>query len=499
MRRYLHWACVAAFGFLLVSPRTQAAQHRATRLGDPETRFAPPLTTPEDLRALFANEVLKPDVLSIARQGGWTGDIHDLWRAARTAAVHEVHLPKGSRLPYMSSRDKGRPVALKDVLWAGNEPLAAFEFTFTSRGRQYRVVTPKACSNFWIEDAGAAPPPFVARPALVLTKSMPPEVPLCASFEATVTVRNAGNVPLTGVVVTEALPAGLRTVDGKDSLRLEAGSLSPGAGMEFKYDLKPALAGPAQNRVSATCAEGATAEAVAETVVVAPELTLDCSLTQEGIAGRPLQACLTVRNTGNAPETQVTVTLSVPAAISVAVADAETNTPGQVTWRLPTLAPGAEQKLCATLASGAPGEVSLKATAQGECQTAAQAQCVARVVGIAAVLLEVVDLDDPIEVGSNETYEIRVTNQGSAPLNNVKLVCTLEPSQQFVSGSGASPVRAVDRLVATESLPVLEPKARVVWRVVVKALEVGDVRFAVALTSDESDRPVEETEATHQY
>jgi len=60
---------------------------------------------------------------------------------------------------------------------------------------RYRVVTPKACSNFWVEELGPAPPPFVARPGLALTKSMPPEVSLCSPFEAVLAVRNTGNIP----------------------------------------------------------------------------------------------------------------------------------------------------------------------------------------------------------------------------------------------------------------------------------------------------------------
>jgi hypothetical protein len=45
-----------------------APQHRATHLGNPATRFAPPLATPEDLRALFKDPELRPDIASILRE-----------------------------------------------------------------------------------------------------------------------------------------------------------------------------------------------------------------------------------------------------------------------------------------------------------------------------------------------------------------------------------------------------------------------------------------------
>lgn len=119
--------------------------------------------------------------------------------------------------------------------------------------------------------------------------------------------------------------------------------------------------------------------------------------------------------------------------------------------------------------------------------------------GIAALLLEVLDTEDPLEVGREEAYQIRVTNQGTAPGTQIQLRCTLEDSQDFVSGTGASAVRAEGRTIRMDPLPTLAPKAVATWRVVVKAAKAGDVRFAVDLRSDQLSSPVRETEATRQY
>ena len=48
-------------------------------------------------------------------------------------------------------------------------------------------------------------------------------------------------------------------------------------------------------------------------------------------------------------------------------------------------------------------------------------------------------------------------------------------------------------------LASLAPKAKAEWRVVVRAADEGDVRFAVEMTSDELTSPVRETEATNLY
>ncbi len=121
------------------------------------------------------------------------------------------------------------------------------------------------------------------------------------------------------------------------------------------------------------------------------------------------------------------------------------------------------------------------------------------IVGIPAVLLEVIDLHDPIEVGAQETYVITVTNQGSARDTNIKIVVELEESQDYVSSSGATAGKAAGRVITFDPLPSLAPKAKATWNVVVKAIKAGDVRFRVKLSCDQFTRPIEESEATYFY
>ena len=55
------------------------------------------------------------------------------------------------------------------------------------------------------------------------------------------------------------------------------------------------------------------------------------------------------------------------------------------------------------------------------------------------------------------------------------------------------------RMVKFFPLSSLAPKAKAAWRVVVRAVSPGDVRFKVVLNVDQLTRPVEETEATNLY
>jgi hypothetical protein len=77
-----------ALGVLAVT--AEAQQHRATRLGNPATRFAKPLTKTDDLRVLLRSDTMKADVGAILKEVGWKGNLEDVERAAAAAEI-SVH------------------------------------------------------------------------------------------------------------------------------------------------------------------------------------------------------------------------------------------------------------------------------------------------------------------------------------------------------------------------------------------------------------------------
>ncbi len=470
-----------------------AQQHRATRLGDPAHRFAKPLQTPDDLRQLFADPSMRADVASILAQAGWKGDVDDLRRAAATAPIIAVKLPRGTRMPFMSSRNNGRPVTLIDVLWDGRNPINAYEFEFVSKRWRYRCVTPKACANFFVVDLG----PVIA---VEVVRRTPAKVSLCDPFEVVFEVRNMGGAALTQVQLTEAVPACWRALDSRTEMVFDAGTLQPGESKVHGYRAQAVATGRCVGLVRVTSAEGATAKSESTVLAQVPVLAVDCSASGEVLAGRPLDVCVTVKNTGDAVEPGALVALAIPqGAVVGTIRDGGVNQEGAVVWNLPELAPGAAKSVCVTFTVAQPGSVEFRVGAKGRCAQPVESRCSTTVAGIPAILLEVVDVEDPIEVGNQVTYEIRVTNQGSSVGTNLKWVCTLPEGQEFVSGGGPTAVQGEGRTGRAEPLAAIEPKAEVVWRVVVKATQQADARFKVEMTSDQFQRPVEEWEATSQY
>ncbi len=182
-----------ALGVLAVS--AEAQQHRATRLGNPATRFAKkPPKKPDDVRVLLRSDKMKADVAAVLNEAGWQGDIEDFDRAVAAAEITEIEIEAGTRLPFMASRERRthKPHALMDVLWAGRKPIKAYAFDMVSKCTRYRVVIPAACGNFWFEETGkddtgaCAPPP----PPPVVNVSSTGEACVTQPVEITVNVQN---------------------------------------------------------------------------------------------------------------------------------------------------------------------------------------------------------------------------------------------------------------------------------------------------------------------
>lgn len=339
----------------------------------------------------------------------------------------------------------------------------------------------------------------VVKADLQLVKEGPAEVIICDPIPYTIRVTNTGSSVLTGVRVSDQMDSGL-SANGSQSASFDVGTLRPGESRQFTVNAQAARTGEFTNVAKATSAQGVTAEDSVTTVVKAPSLSIACTADEERFVGRPIEVCFTVTNNGNAPSANSVVEVMVPAGASFRGASTGGSLVGnKVVWNLGTIPAEGNKEVCANFVGTEVGRLTFAGTVTGSCADAAQTSCSTKVSGIPAVLLEVIDIEDPIEVGGNETYEIVVTNQGSAEGTNIKIVCTLEDTQQFISAGGATQAKANGQVIEFAPLPSLAAKQKASWRLVAKAVKAGDVRFSVRMTTDQTERPVEETESTHQY
>lgn len=340
----------------------------------------------------------------------------------------------------------------------------------------------------------------VVDPGLTLTKTAQAQAILCDAIPVTLTVKNTGTCDLCGVIVRDQLPDGLTTTDGRKELAYAIPHLAKGESKEFQASLKAEKPGKYINEATATADGDVTAKSNATTTeVVKPELTVTKSGPTTRYLGRPVTYEIKVVNSGTVATKGVILTDSLGAGTGFVEADSGGRAAGgRVVWDLGDMEPGQTKTVHLTVRGDTIGTISDTAVAQAHCAEASAAGST-QIQGISAILLECEDVNDPIEVGSEETYEIRVTNQGSAADTNIVIKATLPAQEQFISASGATKEAVDGQTITFAPLATLGPGQRATYQVKVKATAAGDVRFKVTLTSDQMTTPAEETEATTLY
>ena len=342
----------------------------------------------------------------------------------------------------------------------------------------------------------------VVRPKLKLEKIGPAEVLKCDEFTYTFRATNEGTGVVRGVILEDQLPEGLLTTKGKSSVRLNMGDLAAGKTKSANVRVKATKAGSFANKATASSSSsGINASSNTVTTRVSePRLELAIKCRDKAFIGKSVCYSFTVDNKGNGIAKDAIIELALPSGLRLSkVTDGGQKSGSGVKWKVGDLAPGASKKVSLCLSPTKQGTVELRARTKARCADTVSKSCSTEFVGIPAILLEVIDVEDPIPVGEIEEYEIVATNQGSADGTNIKIEILLEDTMKFEKAEGATKATVSGNKVTFEALPALSPKKTATWKVFVKAVSQGDVRFGVQMTSDQLKRPVNETESTNFY
>jgi uncharacterized repeat protein (TIGR01451 family) len=119
--------------------------------------------------------------------------------------------------------------------------------------------------------------------------------------------------------------------------------------------------------------------------------------------------------------------------------------------------------------------------------------------GLAAIMFELHDLQDPIEVGGETGYEIRVVNQGTKAATNVQVTVHLPPGIQFVSAEGESQHTVQHGRITFDPIAELAPRADTVYRLRAQGAQAGDQRVTVEVNTDDVAQPIRREESTRVF
>lgn len=353
-------------------------------------------------------------------------------------------------------------------------------------------------------DIGTCAEISIVEPKLLITKTAPSEIIRCDRIPLSYVIKNTGDGYACDLKIKDALPTGLTTAEGKSEITYAMEMLGPGESKEFKTMTDATKAGRFASKAVLTSRTSGTVHSnITETHVKEPVLTITETGPSKQYIGKSLTYEITLTNKGDGIAKNTMVEAMVPewASFSSATHGGQftRSSPGKVTWNIGTLNPNTSRKLNMVLTGNQIGTMKTKVMAKAYCAEAVSTSAETMLSGIPGILLEVVDVADPIEVGQNETYLITVTNQGSADGTNIQVTCMLEENMQYVSSSGPTQGAVVGGKITFGPLSKLSPKAQAKWQITVKALDVGDARFKTMMKSDQLERFVEETEATRFY
>ncbi len=346
----------------------------------------------------------------------------------------------------------------------------------------------------------------VVQPDLKLEKTATAEVLACDPIMLTFKVTNTGSGAARNVVVEDPLPQGWTTMDGAKSIMINAGTLEAGQSRDFTAQVKAAAPGSYDNTAMAKADGGLEAKSnTTKTVVRQPVLTIVKKCSEKRFIGRPIEYEITVTNTGDGVAKGTMVEDMLPAGVKfVSATDGGVNAGGKVSWSFGDMAPKASKTVKCTVTAAAGGVLKNEAMARAYCAAAVNAACSTTVEGVPALLLEVVDLEDAIEVGAEFTYEITVTNQGTAVGENIVIKVGLDESMKFVAAGGqTNPAAAVTAASGGNfsylALPSLGAGQKAKWTLRIKALKADDARLSVSMSAKGFARPYDETEGTRFY
>ncbi len=377
-------------------------------------------------------------------------------------------------------------------------PRAEERITVSGRATQLGMLNSCATGSYALVGCVAT---NVTEPDLVITKRVTDRVLQCEAISYTLQVSNTGTGVARNVQVRDELPEGLTTADGQRRISRSVGDLKPGESRDVTLQLKAGRTGKLASTARATADGGLEATAEGQTTVVKPKLTLSKAGPETLFVGRDLTYTLEIANTGDGEAREASIVDNVPSGTQfVSASHGGRLQAGQVTWDLGTLQPGDERALTLTIRPTGVGRVRNAAAASAFCAEAVTDTADTNVQGIAAILLEVIDENDPVAVGSNEIYRIVVTNQGSAVDTNIAIRFEMTDAMQFVSASGPTRHAVQNRVLNFGPLASLAPGGEATWTVQVRAIQAGNQRIRTEMTSDQLGAdPVIETEATRFY
>lgn len=349
---------------------------------------------------------------------------------------------------------------------------------------------------------------------LAVAKTGPPTAMVGQPVTFQITVTNTGSAPISNVRLTDQFDAGFAPVEGSNSVDMPVGVIGPGESRVVPITLTPITAGRLCNRIVAQADGGLQAAAEHCVDVVQPQVSIAKTGPAVALVGSEVEFVIAVLNNGAIPATNVVVRDPLPPELQPLGAEGGAVQGQNALWNVGALAPGEQRQFRLKARAVGVGEKvcnSAVVSATGMADQQSPPACL-EIKGVPGVLSELIDRGDPCPVGGQATYTIKITNQGSTPLTNLVVQCTVPPELKFLEAAGpdfvGSPIASFDERTRTVRFKEFNGRpgqtgmaagAELFYQVQVQAVRPGDARFRISIEADQLKKPIVDEESTQCY
>jgi len=348
----------------------------------------------------------------------------------------------------------------------------------------------------------------------------------------TISITNRGQLPTGKLLIKDRFGEGLEHAAAVSPIERDLGTLAAGETQQIKVTFRVAKAGRLCHTVEIHGAHGVLASAEGCVTAVAPAAGAGAvppaaepsdllpgapptaqpsiAVTKTGpaelAAGQTARFTIDITNTGAQALTDLKVDDAYDAALYPDKAtEGNRFEDNHLVWAIERLEPGETTQLevhclCQRPAQRACNRVTVT---NGAGAKATGEACLAIRAAAGKLNLEVADLHDPIGLGKELTYELRVSNDGAAPHKQVVVVATVPLGMMPVpiGTSGPKQIRYTiqGRTIRFDPLAEISPGERFSYRVRASAQRAGKMRFRAELTSQAQPQAVSAEEITEVF
>ena len=462
-------------------------------LGKPGARILEGPQTPS-----LTIEKRAPPEIQMGKMAEFSLTVRNVGKVSASGLVIQDEVPEGTRFvgaePEISATQGSTLYWELDTLAPGDELTVTMRLMPEAEGEigSVGVVTFRA---------EASVRTIATRPLLMLEQTVPERVHIGDVVQVKIRVWNPGNGAATSVVLEEDVPNGLSHPAGS-SLERELGTIRPNESREVELTLTADKPGIIDHVVVARADANLVAEDRAQIEVVAPDLQVGLRGPAKRYLERQATYALSVENHGTASARNIELIAHLPKGMKFV----ETNNAGQydprshaVYWSLEELPAEQSGEVQLVTLPIEPGEQKLRFEGYADMGLNDSLEKTIRVDGLPSLFFEVADTADPIEVGKETTYEVRLVNEGSKEATEISLQAELSPGLKPLDANGPERSQVNGQQITFPPLARVAPGADVYFKIRAEGIAAGQQLIRVQVKSREMQIAVIEEENTLVY